>query len=64
MAEVLMVAGIQLPIIPFVDVVGSVGPGEFWQTGGIGLKSGVTWLVINMLIVVVVPHWPGAGVNV
>ena len=61
---VLMVAGVQLPIIPLVEVVGSIGSGEFWHKGPMPLKMGVTWFVIVMVMVVVVPHWPASGVKV
>ena len=52
----LMLAGVQLPIIPFVEVVGRATGGEFSQRGPTPLKIGVTWLVIVTLIVAVVPH--------
>lgn len=60
----MIVAGIQLPIMPLTDVVGRIGSAEFWQSGPMPSNMGVTWLVISTSIVAVVPHWPAAGVNV
>lgn len=64
MVDVLIVDGFQLPIIPFIDLVGNIGSGELRQSGPIGAKIGVTWLVISTSSVVVVPHCPAAGWNV
>ena len=36
----LIADGFQLPLIPFVEVVGRLGPGAPWQIGSIGLKIG------------------------
>ena len=61
---VLIVAGLQVPVIPFVDVVGRAGAVLFWQSGPICVNAGVTFGVIVIVKVVVVAHWPAAGVNV
>jgi hypothetical protein len=38
---VLIVAGLHVPVIPFVEVVGSVGAVEFWHSGPIAVNVGV-----------------------
>ena len=40
---VLMVAGAQVPVMPFNEVPGSAGAAEFWQSGPIAVNVGVTW---------------------
>ena len=60
----LIVAGLHVPVIPFVEVVGSAGAVEFWQSGPIVLKAGV----INGLMVIIndplIAHCPAVGVKV
>jgi hypothetical protein len=63
-AEVLMVAGFHVPIIPLVEVNGNAGAIEFRQNGPIASNVGVIWSVTVMLKVVEDPHWPASGVNV
>ena len=60
----LTTAGLQVPVIPLVEVVGNVGAGDPEQKAGIGLKVGVTFGVTVTLKVVVVAHCPAAGVKV
>ncbi len=62
-AVVLIVAGLHVPVILLLDVVGSGGAAEFWHKGPIGVKVGVTWLLTTISIVAVVAH-PDEGVNV
>ena len=62
--DALIVAGLHVPVTPLFDVVGRVGVGLPWQTGGIWVNVGVTWLVMTTFIVAGAPHWPGPGVNV
>jgi hypothetical protein len=62
--EVLIVAGLHVPVILLVEVVGSAGAIEFWQKGPIAVKDGATCDEITILIVVGIPHSPGDGVNV
>ncbi len=63
MVAVLFIAGDQVPVIPFVEEVGSVNvPPE--QMGAIGLKVGVTDGFTVTLNVAVVAHCPKAGVKV
>ena len=52
-----MVAGFQVPLIPLVEVVGSVGAGiVFWHTGGICVKAGVAAEITCITIVAVDAH--------
>jgi hypothetical protein len=57
-------AGDQLPVILFNDVVGSGDNAAPEQIGATGLKVGVTGGPTLMVKLVVVAHWPAAGVNV
>jgi hypothetical protein len=61
---VLMVAGLQVPVIPLLDVVGNVGAVLFWQSGPIAVNVGVTCGLMVTLKVVAVAHCPADGVNV
>jgi hypothetical protein len=38
---VLIVAGLHVPVIPFVEVEGKAGGVEFWQSGPRAVKTGV-----------------------
>ena len=60
----LTTAGLQVPVIPLVEVVGNVGATEPEQKAGIAAKAGVTWLVMVISIVAAVPHWLASGVKV
>jgi hypothetical protein len=62
--DVLIVAGLQVPVIPFADVNGSKGATEFKQSEPNGLKVGVTFELTVTVTVVVVAHWPASGVKV
>jgi hypothetical protein len=59
-----MVAGLHVPVIPLLDVVGSVGAVLFWQSGPIAVNDGVICGSMVMLSVATVAHSPLAGVNV
>ena len=61
---VLIVAGLQVPVILLVEVAGNTGGVEFWLSGPICVKVGVICVVISISIVVFPPHWPAFGVNV
>ena len=52
------------PLTPFVEVVGNTGAVAFWQILSIASKVGVIRSVFVTVRVVVVDHWPAAGVNV
>ena len=51
-------------MIPLVEVVGNVGAVEPEQNAGTAANAGVTWLVMVISMVVVVPHWLASGVKV
>lgn len=46
LADVLIIEGLQLPVMPFMDVDGNAGAAEPWQRGPIGLKIAVILAVI------------------
>jgi hypothetical protein len=51
--EVLLtVAGLQDPVIPFVDVLGNAGAAEPMQIAGIAVKVGV---IVPVVVTVIVP---------
>ena len=60
----LIVAGLHVPLIPFVETRGSEGGVLLWQSGPIGSIVGVTCDVIVISNVVTCAHCPGVGVNV
>ena len=60
----LTTAGLQVPVIPLVEVVGNVGAIEPEQKSGIAANAGVTVLVMVISILAVVPHWLASGVKV
>ena len=60
----LTTAGLQVPVIPLVEVVGNTGAVEPEQNAGIAANTGVTLGVTVISIVVVVAHCPTAGVKV
>ena len=53
-----------MPVILLLEVVGNNGAVEFWQSGPICVKAGVTFGVTVIVNVVVVAHCPAVGVNV
>jgi hypothetical protein len=61
---VLIVAGFQVPEIPFVEFKGSEGAAAFWHKGPIAEKAGVDCPLIVTSNVVVEAHCPAFGVNV
>jgi hypothetical protein len=61
---VLSIAGLHVPVIPFVEVVGSAGIVAAVQYDPAGVKVGVVCGVIVMDKVVVVAHCPAVGVKV
>ena len=62
--DVLIVAGFHVPVMPLLDVVGSIGAVEFWHNGFICVNAGVICGVMVISIVVTVPHCPVFGVKV
>ncbi len=62
--DVLMIAGLQVPEMPLLDIKGSTGAAELRQSEPNGLNVGVTNCVIVISNVAVVAHWPASGVKV
>lgn len=60
---VLIVAGLQVPVIPLVDVAGNTGAVLFWHKGPIDAKEGTVGAFTTILIVVVLAQ-PEEGVKV
>ena len=56
LAVVLIVAGLHVPVMLLLDVVGSTGAVLLRHSGPICVKIGVSWLVITISIVTVVAH--------
>ena len=61
---VLFNAGVQVPVIPFSDVVGSADSVAPEQIAATGLKVGVMFGLTVMVNVAVVAHCPAVGVKV
>ena len=64
MVAVLFNAGAQVPVMPLFDVVGKAVSGSPEQIGATAVKVGVTFGLTVIVSVVVVAHWPAAGVKV
>jgi hypothetical protein len=60
----LTVAGFHIPVIPFVDVVGSTGAVAPIQIGLTAVNVGVMLELTVTSNVVLIAHCPAAGVNV
>ena len=58
------VAGLHVPVIPFVEVVGRTGAAVPAQIGSTAANVGVMVDATVTVKVVVVPHCPGSGVKV
>ena len=59
-----IVAGLHVPVIPLVEVVGNAGATLFWHNGPIGVKAGVicgSTVIINDPLIA---HCPAVGVKV
>ena len=61
---VLFKAGAQVPVIPFMDVVGKAAKAAPEQMAATGLKVGVIFGLTVIVKVVVVAHSPAVGVKV
>ena len=59
-----MVAGLQLPVIRLLDVVGNTGAALLRHSGPIGSKLDTTELAMLTSMVMTVAHCPTAGVKV
>ncbi len=64
LAVVLIVAGLHVPVILLLDVVGRAGAVDPWQRGPTCVNVGVIELLITISMVTVVAHCPAAGVKV
>ena len=64
MVAVLLSAGLQVPVIPLFDVVGSALKLAPLHIGATASNSGVTFGFTVIVSVVVVAHCPAAGVKV
>ena len=64
LAVVLIVAGLHVPVILLLDVVGRAGAVLPWQSGPTCVNAGVIELLITISMVTVVAHCPAAGVKV
>ena len=62
--EVFIVAGLQVPVMPFVEVVGKVPGVAPKQYVPRAVNEGVILLLTVTIIVVFTAHWPAAGVKV
>ena len=60
----LIVAGLHVPLMPSIEVVGNAVAADPWQNGPMGAKLTATSGLIVILMVAVEAHWPGFGVNV
>ena len=63
-ADVLIVAGLHVPVILLFDVVGNACAEDPWQNGPSCVNVGVAIPEMITSIVVVVPHCPADGVKV
>jgi hypothetical protein len=61
---VLSSAGLQVPVIPLVDVVGRAESVASEQMAATGLKVGTVLSPTVIVSVAVVAHWPASGVKV
>ena len=59
-----MSAGVQVPVIPLVDVVGNAARVAPEHIGATAVNVGVTLAVTTMVMVVVVAQSPAVGVKV
>ena len=62
--DVFMTAGVQVPVIPLLEVVGNAGAVAFWHNGPICVNVGIICDEIVTSIVAVTAHCPASGVNV
>ena len=60
----MIVAGLQVPLIPLVEANGNDGAALFWQSGPTCVNAGVILGLTVTVNVVVLAHCPADGVNV
>jgi len=63
-ANVLMVEGLHIPVMPLLDTSGNTGATAFTQSGPIAVNAGVICASIVILNEADVAHWPASGVKV
>ena len=63
-AAVLIVAGLQVPVMPLADFTGNVGGLEFWHNGPMAANVGITGAAIVIFIVAILAHCPAVWVKV
>ena len=61
---VLITAGLQVPLMPLLDIVANNGAVLFWQSVPIEVNTGVICVAIVTSSVVDVAHCPAVGLNV
>jgi hypothetical protein len=62
---VFIVAGLQEPVMEFVEVLGRAGAAEFLHSGPIWVNRGsIDGGITTIVMVLVVAHRPAEGVNV
>ena len=64
MVAVLFKAGVQVPVMPLLDVVGKAAKTVPEHIAGTGLNVGIIFGLTVMVNVVVVAHCPAVGVKV
>ena len=62
--DVLMAAGLQVPVMPLLDVAGNTGAVAFTQSGPMIVNTGVICASMMIFNVAVLAHSPAAGVKV
>jgi hypothetical protein len=63
-AEVLIVAGVQVPVMPLLDIAGNTGAIEFTQSGPMAVNTVVICASMVTFNIAEVAHCPAAGVKV
>ena len=61
---VFIVAGLHVPVMPLLDVVGNAGAILFWQSGPIAVNAGVICGLMVIGNVAMMAHCPADGVKV
>ena len=61
---VFIAAGLHVPVIPFVEVVGNTGAELFWHNDPIALNAGMVKLLTVMVMEAPAAHCPPADVKV
>ena len=62
--DVLIVAGLHVPVMPLLEVVGNGGAALFWHNGPTGVNAGVICGLMVTGNVATIAHCPAAGVKI